>query len=422
MGKRVNELHFQADMIESVLASHRIMGRVTGGSVTPQLVRFHLAPALGTKVSQITRLSEELALALGTSSCRIVRRGQVVDLEFPRREQSAVNLFDLVDKLDHVPPYTTVLGLDGNGAPILLRLASPDVPHVLISGTTGSGKTALARAMITSLALFNSPSELGLLLIDPKGRGYAPFATLPHLLAPIAQKPEDAVSALEWLVTEMERRDRERITLPRIVTFIDELADLALVAGPTLTAALTRVSQRGREAGLHLVCCTQKPSSAIVGSLVKANFPARLVGAVASAEDAKVASGIPRSGAERLVGRGDFLLVVHATTHRLQAAYATEHELTRNLPEGAAPLPLSRLTAPPVVMTTRKKARAASGAASATTQIPLPLPEAPEPLRPTGTETGSAARRPPARPAETKSAPRERQWHGQTLRILRTEK
>lgn len=341
MSKRESQLHFQADQIESVLASHRIHGRVTGGAVTPQMVRFHLAPAMGTRVSQIARLSEELALSLGAATCRVVRRGSTIDLEFPRSDRGIVRLYDLSHRLSRVPSFTAILGLDGEGTPILLRLASPEVPHALISGTTGSGKTALARSMIASLAQHNSPADLGLLLIDPKGRGYAPFAALPHLLAPVAQTPQDALELLQWLVGEMERRDHEGISLPRIVTFIDELADLALVGGATVTAALTRLSQRGREAGLHLVCCTQKPSAAIIGSLVKANFPARLVGSVASAEDARVASGIARSGAERLAGRGDFLLVVQGTTHRFQSAYCTEAELAQHVGEGETPLPLA---------------------------------------------------------------------------------
>jgi S-DNA-T family DNA segregation ATPase FtsK/SpoIIIE len=377
MGKRLSELHFQADQIESVLASHRVNGRITGGSVTPQLVRFHLAPALGTRVSQITKLSEELALSLGAATCRVVRRGPTIDLEFPRHERGIVRLFDLSERLSNVPPYTTILGLDGEGTPLLLRLASPEVPHVLVSGTTGSGKTALARSMIASLAHHNSPADLGLLLIDPKGRGYAPFASLPHLMAPVAQTPEDAIAMLEWLVVEMERRDRERITLPRIVTFIDELADLALVGGQAVTNALTRISQRGREAGLHLVCCTQKPSTSIIGSLVKANFPARLVGSVASAEDAKVAAGIARSGAERLAGRGDFLLVVQGTTHRLQAAFCSEAEISQHLPSGDPPLPLvnpSASTQPVTTAAPRRKRVAARGAVPAEASLPVPAP------------------------------------------------
>ncbi len=382
MSKRINQLHYQADQIEAVLASHKINGRVTGGSVTPQIVRFHLVPAVGTKINQITRLSEELALALGVATCRVVRHGATIDLEFPRGDRSMVHLFDLVERLQHIPPHTAILGMDGEGTPILLRLSSPEVPHVLVSGTTGSGKTALARSMIASLAHYNSPADLALLLIDPKGRGYAPFANVPHLVASVAQNAEEAIVALQWLVQEMERRDRERITLPRIVTFIDELADLALVGGTAVEMALTRISQRGREAGLHLVCCTQKPSSAIIGSLVKANFPARLVGSVASAEDARVAAGIAKSGAERLVGRGDFLLVVQGNAHRLQAAFVSESDLNDCLPPGELPRPLTDLAtiAAPVAPAPRRRAAAARPPAPAPT--PASAPPTPPPARP----------------------------------------
>ncbi len=391
MSKRINQLHYQADQIEAVLASHKINGRVTGGSVTPQIVRFHLVPAVGTKINQITRLSEELALALGVTTCRVVRHGATIDLEFPRGDRSMVHLFDLFERLHHVPPHTAVLGMDGEGTPILLRLSSPEVPHVLVSGTTGSGKTALARSMIASLAHYNSPADLSLLLIDPKGRGYAPFATLPHLIAGVAQNADEAVVALQWLVQEMERRDRERITLPRIVTFIDELADLALVGGPAVEMALTRISQRGREAGLHLVCCTQKPSSAIIGSLVKANFPARLVGSVASAEDARVAAGIAKSGAERLVGRGDFLLVVQGNAHRLQAAFVSEGDLGGYLPAGEAPRPLAALVqaASPVPAPAPRRRRAAAPVAAVqpAPQPPVPAPPARAQERPAVRDT-----------------------------------
>ncbi|MFN8475189.1 MAG: DNA translocase FtsK [Anaerolineae bacterium] len=396
MSKRINQLHYQADQIEAVLASHKINGRVTGGSVTPQIVRFHLVPAVGTKVNQITRLSEELALALGVATCRVVRHGATIDLEFPRGDRGMVHLFDLVERLRHVPPHTAILGMDGEGTPILLRLSSPEVPHVLVSGTTGSGKTALARSMIASLAHYNSPADLALLLIDPKGRGYAPFARLPHLVSAVAQNAEEAITALQWLVQEMERRDRERITLPRIVTFIDELADLALVGGPAVEMALTRISQRGREAGLHLVCCTQKPSSAIIGSLVKANFPARLVGSVASAEDARVAAGIAKSGAERLVGRGDFLLVVQGNAHRLQAAFVSEGDLGGCLPVGETPRPIAGLapSAVPIAAAPRRRRSTAPPPVA-----PAPAPQAQPPIAAARPEaTGSTPA--PAAPAE----------------------
>jgi S-DNA-T family DNA segregation ATPase FtsK/SpoIIIE len=221
----------------------------------------------------------------------------------------------------------SILGVDENGTPTLVRLSSPDVAHVLICGSTGSGKTVLARSMIASLVMHNSIRQLQMILIDPKGRGFGPFEGIPHLLCPILRESDEARGRLQWLVHEMERRDREGITAPRIVIFIDEFADLILVGGTQVEKAMTRLSQRGRQAGLHLVACTQKPMAAVIGSLVKSNFPVRAVGSVTSAEDARVATGLPGTGAEKLAGRGDFLLVNRGETLRFQAAHASDADI-----------------------------------------------------------------------------------------------
>jgi len=201
--------------------------------------------------------------------------------------------------------------------------------HVLVAGTTGSGKTALARSLLLSLALFNRPEQVRLVLIDPKGRGFGPLAALPHLLGRVATSAADGALALEWLVGEMERRDRDEISTPELVVGIDELADLLVTGGKQVERSLIRLAQRGREAGVHLVACTQKPSAEVVSGLLKANFPVRLVGSVASPEDAKVASGIAGTGAEKLMGRGDFLLVAKGEVVRFQAAYAAEEDIRR---------------------------------------------------------------------------------------------
>lgn len=210
---------------------------------------------------------------------------------------------------------------------MLVRLPSPDVAHILVAGTTGSGKTALVRSMLVSLAHLNPPRALRMVLLDPKGRGFRGLDAFPHLLEPPVVGADEAVPVLERLVQEMERRDGLHQSEPRLVVALDELADLMLVGGRDAEAALTRLVQRGREAGIHLIACTQKPTVAAVGSLIKSNFPVRLVGAVASPEDAKVAAGIAGTGAERLLGRGDFLLVAKGQTRRFQAAYATEAEI-----------------------------------------------------------------------------------------------
>jgi S-DNA-T family DNA segregation ATPase FtsK/SpoIIIE len=330
-------LHLQADRIEQVLSSHKIPSRVTGGTITPRLVRYQLSTPLGIKVKRVAGLAEEIALGLGACSCRVYREEGLVQVEIPRDDPQVVHLLPLCRQLassgplgkDTVPPVTAVLGLDHEGAPLLLRLPSPNVAHVLIAGTTGSGKTALARSIVTSLALFNSQRTLQLVLIDPKDRGFGPLAGVPHLLVPVVSDVGEALTLLERLVGEMERRDSEGRCEPRLVVVLDELADLVQVGGSGMEECLTRLSQRGREAGIHLVACTQKPTAGVIGGLVKSNFPVRLVGSVASPEDAKVATGLAGTGAERLLGQGDFLVVAKGQVKRMQAAYVEPEVMER---------------------------------------------------------------------------------------------
>lgn len=327
MGYRRRTLEMQADMIEAVLAKHKVSGRVNGGVVTPRFVRFELTTGLGTKVSKVAALAEEIALALGKREARVYRQDGSISVELPRNEVGPVRLLPLCSRLATVPAVTAVLGLEGNGTPLLLRLTAPDVTHVLIAGTTGSGKTALARTLLTSLAMHNRQGDLQLVLIDPKERGFGPLAVLPHVLGGIASTPQQAVERLRWLAAEMERRDQNKSNRPILVVAIDELADLLQTGGREIEAILTRLSQRGREAGIHLVACTQKPTSALIGSAIKANFPVRLVGAVASKDEARYASGLSDSGAEKLQGKGDFLLVCKGEQVRFQAAWLGPKDL-----------------------------------------------------------------------------------------------
>jgi DNA segregation ATPase FtsK/SpoIIIE, S-DNA-T family len=326
---RRRQLEMQSDRIEAVLASHKVTGRVWGATITPRFIRFQVTTAMGTKVNRMSDLSEEIALSLGVRSARVYRKQGAFQVEVPREQPDPVRLLPLCQRIGEAPPLTAVLGLDDEGAPLLLRLPSPNVVHVLVAGTTGSGKTALARSLLISLAIYNHPDALRLVLVDPKGRGFEALAVLPHVIGRVAANPETGVKALVWLVKEMERRDREQISSPAIVAGVDEMADLLITGGKVAETALVRLSQRGREAGIHLVACTQKPSAEVVSGLLKANFPVRLVGAVASPEDAKVASGIAATGAEKLLGRGDFLLVAKGDVVRFQAAYAAEDELVQ---------------------------------------------------------------------------------------------
>jgi len=400
------KLEYQADRIEAVLAIHKVPARVTGGTVTPRWIRFQVLPALGARISRIKRLSEELATALDTASCRVSRRGAAVTIEVPRDDPQPVRLLPLYRQLtngehpstapsewpsrrDGAPPVTAILGLAEDGAPLLIRLPSPDVAHILVAGTTGSGKTVLMQAMILSLAMTNpapcppfnprggnTDAGLALVLIDPKGHAFGHFEGLPHLARPVIREPEEAAEALNSLVRLMERRHprpprghpREGVaslpftlegvaSLPfisggssrplteargngtatearpgewdpsHIVVVIDELADLLMTGGKPVQRALTRLTQRGREVGIHVVAATQKPTTAVLGPLVKANFPVRLVGHVTSITDARTATGWSGTGAERLMGRGDFLAVAEGRVIRFQAAHVSPQEI-----------------------------------------------------------------------------------------------
>lgn len=316
-----------ANRIEVVLARHRLPGQVQGGVVTPRLIQFHLVTPVGVKVSKIAGLAEEFAMALGCREARVYRSDEKIHVEVPRPKAEPVRLLPLCQRLEKVPTGTAVLGVDAQGSPLLLRLPSADVVHVLIAGTTGSGKTALARTLLASLARYNAVEALRMVLIDPKGRGFGPLVALPHVYGKVIATPEEGIARLHEVVVEMERRDREGGNAPLLIVAIDELADLLQTAGKPMEALITRLAQRGRQAGIHLVACTQKPTADMIGGAMKANFPVRLVGAVASKDEARYATGVSDSGAEKLEGKGDFLLVARGETVRFQAAWLGPEDL-----------------------------------------------------------------------------------------------
>ena len=343
-------LERQADAIEWVLGSHGVQAVVAGGTVGPRLVRFCLHPAPGVRVSRLVNLSEELALALSAPACRLTRQHGQVILELPRPDAPAVRLPTVTRLLTPVPRETALLGLDEEGRALGLRLSSPDVAHVLVAGTTGSGKTALLQAMALSLAQHNPAAALQLVLIDPQGRGLGALATLPHVRA-VATEAAASAEVLNSLVAELEDRARRQIVYPRVVVVMDELADVVRAedaraqSGWAAREALVRLVSRGRAVGLHVVAATQKPTVAAVGSLVQANFPTRIVGRVASAADARVAAGRGGIGAESLLGRGDFLLVSGGTVVRFQGAYEDPAALRAAVQEVVATQEAPRLLA-----------------------------------------------------------------------------
>jgi S-DNA-T family DNA segregation ATPase FtsK/SpoIIIE len=322
-------LELRADMVEGILGAHRTPGRVTGGTVGPRLIRFYVQPAPHVRFASIQRLSEDLALGLRVPQVRLSRGVEGVILEFDHPDPRPVTLTGVLQEVLPLPVATALLGLNEHSTPLLARLPSPDVAHILISGTTGCGKSVLLRTIAASLLIGNTSEVVRLLLIDPKGRTFPPSFNAAHLVRPVITEPQAAVEALHSLVRLLTVRDQRGETLPRIVVCIDELADLVM-SGDGVSAPLERLVQRGREAGLHLIAATQRPSAAILSGIVRANFPLRVVGKVVSAEDARIAAGRGGTGAERLQGRGDFLAVCGEQTTRFQAAYSTTQDLPGN--------------------------------------------------------------------------------------------
>jgi S-DNA-T family DNA segregation ATPase FtsK/SpoIIIE len=325
-------LDSQADQLEALLASHKIEALVTGVQVSPRWVRFSLDLALGVKITSVQSLSEELALALGAPAARVTRSGDVLAIEIPLASPQPVHLLALLADIPLLPPVTAVLGLSADGEPLTLPLMAPEVTHVLVAGATGCGKTELMRSLILSLALFNRQAHLQIALIDPKRRGFTPLDGMPHLIAPVATTPEATTDLLNYLVAEMERRDRENAPpSPRIIIAIDEVADLLAICDKAVEKALVRLAQRGREAGFHIICSTQRPSAEALPGALKANLPARLVGKVASGQEALTATGIPGTNAEFLMGNGDFVAVMGGRITRFQASYSGLLDIRRIL-------------------------------------------------------------------------------------------
>ncbi|MEM7130383.1 MAG: FtsK/SpoIIIE domain-containing protein [Chloroflexota bacterium] len=325
----------EAQAINQLFGEHGVRCRVAPPpqSYQTSAVRVYmLERGQGVTVSKVTSLADELDEALTSARqepvhCRFDRLP--LCLEVPRPDPKPLLVVEVLKRLHNGRQHLdlnhrllSVVGEANNYAQadcILLDLINPNSPHALIAGTTGSGKSNLLTAMAVSTAVLHSPQEVAMIILDPKGIDFPAFNRLPHLACPVVTEPLAAVQTLAQVVAELERRKREGVSGPRILVLIDELAELADVAGPQVESHIKRLLQVGRGLGIHVIGATQKPLASVIGSLVKANFPVRIVGKVASVDDARVAAGVSGSGAERLPGKGAMLLLRAGETKRIQA-------------------------------------------------------------------------------------------------------
>jgi len=339
-------LESQADRIETVLALYKVSARVTGGTVTPRHVRFQVLPVMGAKISEIRMLSGELATALDTSSCRVSRRGAAVDIEVPRDDPCPVRLLPLYCQLTRtsepshartppIPPATAILGLAEDGAPLLIRLPSPDVGHILVLGQDGCGKTSLLHTVALSLALANDPQGVALVLL---GAALAEVAALPHANGGcVAVSDSEKLSMLDSLRKTVAERLKwqEKATAamsailpssatisrgPSAVVLIDDFADVVLAADQQERETITYLLTHGRTAGVHLICAS-KNTALMSASLLLGHFPVRIVGRVATAEQAQATTGYKASGAQLLESPGDFLAIAEGRSTRFVSAF-----------------------------------------------------------------------------------------------------
>jgi len=329
----------------------------------PQNWRFELEPAPGVKISKVTNLQDDLALALKALSIRIVAPvpgKAVIGIEVPNPRRQVVALREILSEAVYqksTSRLTIALGKDIMGLPVVTDLAR--MPHLLIAGATGSGKSVGLNAMILSILYKATPEEVRFLLIDPKRIELSTYEGIPHLLHPVVVHPKEATTALHWTVMEMERRyallselavrnidnynqkvrtlkpapghTKEELPrpLPYIVVVIDELADLMLVSSRDTEEYLIRLAQKARAAGIHLLVATQRPSVDVITGLIKANFPTRVSFQVSSKADSRVI--LDTVGAERLLGRGDMLFIPPGTSRlkRIHGAFVSEDEVVR---------------------------------------------------------------------------------------------
>jgi len=340
------DLTANARILEETLDDFGVSIKVTDIERGPVITRYELEPAPGVKVNRVVALSDDIALAMKAQSVRIIAPipgKSRVGVEVPNTQSSIVYLKEIFVSSEFQKAeskLTLALGKDIAGQPVIADLG--DMPHLLIAGTTGSGKTVCVNCLILSMLFRSSPNELKFLMIDPKMVELAPFNGLPHLLCPVVTDAKKAAVGLNWVVSEMEERYRllakvgaRNITaynekqekIPYIVVIVDELADLMMVARDQIENAITRLAQLSRAVGIHLILATQRPSVDVVTGVIKANFPSRISFKVASKVDSRTV--LDMNGADKLLGRGDLLFLQPGDSKpiRAQGALVSDKEI-----------------------------------------------------------------------------------------------
>lgn len=351
-----DELKRSAEKLVDTLNSFGVETRITDISRGPTVTRYELQPSAGVKISRITNLADDIALNLAATGVRIeapIPGKAAVGIEVPNRKPSVVNIKEVLDSdafKNSASPLTAALGVDIAGNPVVMDLSR--MPHLLIAGSTGSGKSVCINSIIISFICKSTPEDLKLILIDPKVVELSDYNGVPHMLMPVVTDPKKAAGALSAAVGEMERRyvlfaensakdiktynriaerreDLEKI--PYIAVIIDELADLMMVCGKEVEDYICRLAQKARAAGIHLVVATQRPSVDVITGLIKANIPSRIAFAVASGMDSRTI--LDSSGAEKLIGNGDMLYRPIGANKplRVQGAYVRDEEIERVL-------------------------------------------------------------------------------------------
>jgi S-DNA-T family DNA segregation ATPase FtsK/SpoIIIE len=342
--------------LTNLLKEHGVEAELTNIVPGPTVTRYEIELAPGVKVSKVTSLSHDIAYALATPDVRLlapIPGRSAIGIEIPNRQRKLVSLGDVLQSPEannNPHPLSVGLGLDISGKARLVNLS--ELPHVLIAGQTGAGKSSCINSIVTSLLVRANPDEVKMVMVDPKRVELGQYNNVPHLLTKVITNPKKAVDALSWAVAEMDRRydlladshvrdingyhekfdagllDEEKFDrFPYIVVFIDELNDLMMVAGREVESAIVRLAQMARAIGIHLVVATQRPSVDVITGVMKANIPSRLAFSVASTTDSRVI--LDQSGAEKLIGLGDMLVVTASNPRleRIQGAWVTEKEI-----------------------------------------------------------------------------------------------